>query len=140
MMTQTSICQNPGNCKVLLIEDDNLLSIVLSMQLESAGFNFCTAANGHQALSLLRSHRPRVLVLDISLPGLTGFQLIEKLQNDPDLTDLKEMRIIVHTSHDLSVTEQNQLSLGHTVFLTKTRATTDLAAVVAQSLQEFSPE
>ncbi len=127
-------CKNPGNCSVILVEDDRLLQMVLAIQLEATSINFCAASDGHQALALIRSHHPKVLLLDISLPGLSGFEIIEAIRSDPALSDLKSMDLIVHTSHELSFEEQKKISFGRTQFLTKTKVGKELYDIVNDAL------
>jgi len=133
-MTET--CKNPGKCYVVLAEDDNLLNAVLSMQLEGAGINFCAAYNGYQALALVRSHRPRALILDVSLDGLSGFDVVDAIKKDESLSGLDTMHLIVHTSHDLSQEEKKRLSFGRSQFLTKTVGTNDISQNVSRILRE----
>jgi CheY-like chemotaxis protein len=127
-------CKNPGCCSVILVEDDALLQVVLAMQLERAAINFCSASNGHQALALIKSHHPKVLILDISMPGLSGFEVVEAIRQDPTLSDLNDMHLIVHTSQALSVQEQQMLSFGRVQFVTKTRGGKELSDIVSQAL------
>jgi CheY-like chemotaxis protein len=103
------------------------------MQLEGAGIKFCAARDGFQALELIKSHRPKILILDISLPGLNGYELIEAIRSDPELHSLLTMSIIIHTSLDLTREDEMRLTLnGKTQFLTKSRATEDLGEIVSK--------
>ena len=131
-------CKNSGSCWVIVVEDDLLLRTVLAMQLEKAAINCCTASNGHQAMALIKSHHPKVLLLDISMPGLSGFEVIEAMRKDPNLSDLNDMDLIVHTSHDLSLKEKQRLSFGRVQFLTKTQVGKDLSEIVRQALTNRS--
>ncbi len=129
-------CKNPNLCYVIAVEDDPLLKIVMELDLTKAGINFCSASDGHQAFELIKSHRPKVLLLDISLPGMSGFEIIEALRADPTLTELSSMHVVVHTSHDLSEDERQRLRFGKTLFLTKTQVTGDLSGIVGKLLIE----
>ncbi len=131
----TKTCKNPGNCEVVLVEDDKLLNAVLSMQLECAGINFCAASNGLQALALVRSHRPRVFILDVSMDGLSGFGVVDAIKKDPSCAS-DTMHLIVYTSQDLTTEERKRLSVGKTHFLTKTIGTDDMSAIVSRALKE----
>ncbi len=136
--TAGDTCEHPGNCNIVLVEDDEMLSMVMSMQLEAAGFNFCAAADGYQALSLIRSHKPKIVLLDVTMPGLNGFELIDIVRGDPDLADLSKMTLIVHTSLDLSAAERKLLFLdGRTEFVTKASATDKLGYIVSKAYAEM---
>jgi len=134
LQQMTDSCKNPGSCPVIIVEDDLLLRKILTIQLEAAAIKFCAASDGHQALALIRSHHPKVLVLDISLPGLSGFEIIEILKQDPSLSDLANMQLIVHTALDLSTEDRQRMSFGHAQFLTKTRVGKEFTEVVRRAL------
>jgi CheY-like chemotaxis protein len=131
----TAMCKNPGECFVVLVEDDVLLRMVLTIQLESTSINFCAASDGYEALALIRTHHPKVLLLDVSLPGLSGFEVVEAMRQDPALSDLSNMALIVHTSLELSHAEQERLSFGRTQFLTKTKIGKELYEIVTHALE-----
>lgn len=74
---------NPhGPPRVLLVEDHQ---DTRQMYAEFLGIEFdvVTAADGEQALDIIRSHRPDVIVTDLSLPGIDGFELIARVRADP---------------------------------------------------------
>jgi len=126
----TELCKTPGQCDVVVIEDDKLLAMVLAMQLETAGINFCAGSDGHQALALMKAHHPKILLLDVTLPGLSGFDVVEAIRQDPNFPDLNNVNLIVHTSHDLTDEEKARLTLGRTLFMTKTTMSTELSHIV----------
>ena len=133
---QMQKCKNPGSCHVIVVEDDPLLTMVIEFDLTHAGIHFCNASNGLEALDLIKSHQLKVLLLDISIPGLSGFEVIEALRADPSLTDLNSMHVVIHTSHDLSEDERRRLQFGKTLFLTKTQVTENLSDIVRKLLPE----
>ncbi len=130
----TDPCKNPGNCKVVLVEDDPMLATVLAMQMKAAGINFCAASDGHRALNLIHLHRPRVLMLDLTIPGLNGFEIVESLRRDPSSVDFQTMNVIVYTSQDLTEPERQKLSLGNTIFYTKSINDNNMGIIVKQLL------
>jgi two-component system response regulator TctD len=72
--------------KLLLVEDDFDLSGVLSRSLSSRGFELLCCADGVEALAAARKKRFDVIVLDLSLPGLDGLELLQRLRGDGNLT------------------------------------------------------
>ncbi|MFA6212614.1 MAG: response regulator [Candidatus Obscuribacterales bacterium] len=129
------ICSEPMNCKVILVEDDLLLQTVLGMQMRIAGIKFCAASEGNEALRMIRSHCPEVLVLDVSLPGLTGFEIVESLRHDPVFLNCQKPKVIVYTGMDLTEEERGRLStLGKTTFYTKLIDNEDMGVMVKRLL------
>src|SRR3954453_5672827 len=73
-----------GLLRVLNIDDDAAWRLLKSRTLESAGYEVIEAATGADALSLAHSHRPALVLLDVHLPGLDGFEVCRRLKSDPD--------------------------------------------------------
>ncbi|MCK5021410.1 MAG: response regulator [Candidatus Peribacteraceae bacterium] len=65
--------------KILIAEDDELLRHLYERKFTLAGYDIRTAANGEEALSAIEEDAPDILVLDINMPSLDGFQVLEKL-------------------------------------------------------------
>src|ERR671923_318007 len=70
-------CFRPGVSKVLIIEDDDVIAQGIARHLTAAGFDPHWVSKGEQGLARLRYERPDVCVLDLMLPGLDGWKLIE---------------------------------------------------------------
>ena len=66
--------------KVLWVEDDKLLSTILSKKFETTGYNLLKARDGDEAFALLQSNTPDIIVLDIVLPGMSGFDILQKIK------------------------------------------------------------
>ena len=69
--------------KILVVEDDPDQLEVICLSLKAAGFAIGTAANGTDALVKTRSISPDLIILDLMLPGLNGFDVCESLRRDP---------------------------------------------------------
>ena len=68
--------------QILLVEDDQFLSSLLKKRLESEGLGVTLANDGQSALAALEVSMPDLLLLDIILPGISGFEVLEKLRGD----------------------------------------------------------
>lgn len=75
--------------KILIIEDEPALRSVLQEKLESQGFGILTAKNGQEGLELAIKEEPELIVLDVVMPRMDGFVMIEKLRHDPWGKDAK---------------------------------------------------
>lgn len=73
----------PESNKILLVEDEPLLGNLLKQRLDKEGFEVILAHDGEEALARLRDTKPDLILLDIILPKISGFELLETLQADP---------------------------------------------------------
>jgi two-component system phosphate regulon response regulator PhoB len=67
---------------VLVVEDDNDILQLLCYNLESAGFSVATSQDGHDALEKVKRHIPDLIILDLMIPGLDGFEVCKELKRD----------------------------------------------------------
>jgi DNA-binding response OmpR family regulator len=77
--------------RILVIDDAPDLALVLRMQLERAGHEVVTAENGRRGLRSFYEHRPDLVVLDVRMPELDGWETLERLR------DLSEVPVLMHT-------------------------------------------
>ncbi len=68
---------------VLVVEDDLDIREVMRMILEASGYRVLEAGDGAEALAVARAHRPRIILLDLMMPGMDGFQFREAQLQDP---------------------------------------------------------
>lgn len=68
---------------VLVVEDDLDIREVMRMVLEASGYEVLEAGDGAEALVVARAHRPRLILLDLMMPGMDGFQFRESQLRDP---------------------------------------------------------
>lgn len=105
--------------KVLLVDDDALLLRMYEEKLKHEGFEVETALSGEEGLRKARSSKPNLILLDILMPSMDGFQVLEKLKADPET---KEIPVIFLTN--LSRDEgdiKKGLGLGAAAYLVKAR-------------------
>jgi pilus assembly protein CpaE len=70
--------------RVLFIDDDEQLRVLVQVFLERAGYRVTTASDGHQALSLIEKTRPALILADVNMPGLNGLELTRRLRRDAE--------------------------------------------------------
>jgi len=80
---------------VLVIEDDNFLARVYKHNLGKEGVDVFIAENGEAALEYLKKDKPNLIILDLMLPGISGFDVLEEIKKNDGL---KDVPIIVNTN------------------------------------------
>lgn len=83
--------------KVLLADDDAGLRALLSHVLEGEGYQVVAAPDGREAWRTLKDEGADLAVLDVNMPGLSGFDLAKKIRKDPDLKNLPILMLTVRT-------------------------------------------
>lgn len=84
--------------KILVVEDNQASREMISRRLKRKGFSVVAAEDGEQGYALARSEAPDAILMDISLPGINGWQVIDLLKSEPGTRDIP---LIVLTAHAL---------------------------------------
>ncbi len=103
---------------VLLVEDDLDLSRIMTTVLQSHGIRTFHAVTGKEAVRLCRQHEPRLIVLDLVLPDIDGYEVVNSLRGSKTLGRIP---LLVYSALDVGSADQSRLRLGPTEFLTKSR-------------------
>jgi CheY-like chemotaxis protein len=128
--------QSAARRTVLLAEDDPDLLRFAEVTLRLGGYRVLAAADGESALALVRRARPDVVLLDLRLPGLDGWELLERLRSDAALERVPV--VVVTASADPS--ERERASAARVVeFLVKPLSADTLLAAVERALSESEP-
>lgn len=75
--------------KILIIEDDGFLASIYAQKLELEGFEVAFATNGEDGLKLAQKDKPDLILLDLLMPQMDGFEVLEKAKADPAIKDVK---------------------------------------------------
>jgi CheY-like chemotaxis protein len=102
--------------KVLVVEDDVFLSNVHKKKLALEGFEVYMAGNGQEALALAPKVKPDIILLDLIMPVMDGFQTLKELKENPELKDIKVM-ILSNLSQDED--KQRVMEMGAVDFVVK---------------------
>lgn len=121
-----------GTARVLIVED-HLDTRQMYAEFLGIDFDVTTAADGEDALSLMRLHPPDVIVTDLSLPGIDGFELIARVRSD---TTLRAIPVICLSGYGGHEHEQRALAAGCNRILQKPCMPDTLAEVVAATIQD----
>jgi CheY-like chemotaxis protein len=116
----------------ILIVDDNLSNLKLVRILLSAeGYDVRTATDAPKALDAIREARPRLILMDIQLPGMDGLTLTRQLRADPATRDI---RVLALTAYAMRGDDQRALDAGCDGYIPKPIDTRALPKIVAEHL------
>lgn len=101
---------------VLVIEDSTTQALSLRMLLEGRGLKVLHAPNGEKGISMAHKYLPDAVVLDIEMPGMSGYEVSVQLSRDPDT---EHIPIILLTAHDNVTALQKGITLGAIDFIPK---------------------
>ena len=104
--------------KILLVEDDASLAAVYRARLELEGFDIKEVHNGEDALSAALSYRPDLILLDVMMPKISGFDVLDILRNTPDTTNV---RVIMLTALSQPKDKERAEKLGADDYLVKSQ-------------------
>ena len=118
--------------KILVVEDDAHISEGLNLNLSLQGYDVCIASDGIVALDEWRQWHPDLIVLDIMLPGIDGYEVCEILRLNPLYRDIK---IIFLTAKGREVEIAKGLALGADAYITKPFSNAEIVAKVKELLE-----
>ncbi|GAB2693915.1 response regulator [Aliiglaciecola aliphaticivorans] len=121
----------PKSKTVLIVDDDKDMGNAIKRVLKKDGFECDTATNGFLAGSKLMQHKPCIMTLDLTMPGLNGFELLKHLRADEQFQDLK---ILVISALDQESLDE-ALALGANAALSKPFEKDKLLSLVNEMTQ-----
>ena len=102
--------------KILLVEDSKTETMIITQILEDAGYSVKNASSADQAMERLRTYRPDLILMDVVMPGQSGFQLTRTLGRDPEFSSIP---IIICSSKNLETDKVWGLRQGAKDYVTK---------------------
>ncbi|PWR75202.1 response regulator [Methanospirillum stamsii] len=97
----TGITQ-PNSAPILIVEDNRTQAEYLRYILEKEGYSVVITSNGHEAISTVRKTRPLLILTDIMMPEMDGYELCSFLKNDPDIADIPVI-LVTHLFNPVDV-------------------------------------
>lgn len=94
--------------KVMLVEDDRFLSSLIKARLEKDGFGVIQAFDGEQAIQILTSDRPNLVILDLIMPKTNGFEVLKTISLTPGLSDTPVI-IVSNLAQDSDIEKAREL-------------------------------
>jgi two-component system phosphate regulon response regulator PhoB len=104
--------------KILMVEDDDGLAAVYQARLEAEGFEVKRVPNGEDALSAAVEYRPELILLDVMMPKISGFDVLDILRNTPETVNIK---IVMLTALSQPKDKEKAEQLGADDYLVKSQ-------------------
>lgn len=117
--------------RILIVDDEPNIVISLEFLMKREGFEAEIAADGEAALDALARNRPDLVVLDVMLPKMNGFEVCRQIRANPDSRDVK---ILMLTAKGRETEVARGLGLGADAYVTKPFSTKDLVAQIKRLL------
>ncbi|HUK55823.1 MAG TPA: response regulator [Nitrospiria bacterium] len=121
--------------KVLVADDEKFVRELIKIKLGRCGLAVLEAANGLEAVEMARALQPDVILLDVMMPKMNGFEACEKLKSDPATARIP---VVLLTARGEQANQERGLSLGATDYMSKPFSPQKLAERVIEILQRSS--
>lgn len=119
---------------VLVIDDDQALGKAYTNRLEQEGFYVHLCSEGQKALKQAVDLKPDVILLDLLMPGLSGFDFLDIIRNTPEIKDTK---VVIFTALSGPGDKQKAIDLGADDYIVKTHAAVaDVVATLRKQLEK----
>ena len=118
--------------EILIVDDEPSIVVPIQFLMEQQGYNVLVAENGEDALDVIYKYKPDLILLDIMLPRIDGYEVCEIVRLDPEYRNIK---IIFLTAKGREVEIAKGLALGANAYVTKPFSNTELVAKVKELLE-----
>lgn len=112
---------------ILIVDDDYMNREILQAHMHNAGYGVLTANSGAQALEILKGQRPDIILMDVRMPGMTGYELCAHLKAQPDTHDLP---VLLMTAMDDDENMAQVVAAGADGFISKPFNADDIQAQI----------
>lgn len=123
--------------KLMLVEDDNNLREIYEARLQAEGYTIVTAKDGEEALVVAKAEKPDLIISDVMMPKISGFEMLDILRNTEGL---KEVKVIMLTALGQADDQQRGDRLGADRYLVKSQVTLEDIVKVAHELLGDAPQ
>jgi len=118
--------------EILIVDDEPGVVVPLQFLMEQQGYSVMTAQRGEDALDLIYQYKPDLVLLDIMLPGIDGYEVCEIVRLNPNYRDVK---IIFLTAKRSEIEFAKGMALGADAYITKPFSNTELVGKVKELLE-----
>jgi DNA-binding response OmpR family regulator len=118
---------------ILIIEDEKLIIVSTQMVLEAAGFHVESATSGEEGIQKARSSTPDLILLDIMMPGIDGWETLNRLKRDTSTADIP---VIIFTAREHSRGHQKSSEMGAAEYFRKPFEPDELIELVEKHVSQ----
>jgi len=133
--------ENMNPSKILVVEDDHDIAQLLAITMKKAGFEVAVSGNGHEAVNLIRAHPPDLLILDLMIPGIDGFEVCKEIKREPKTASVP---ILILTARGEEIDRVIGLELGADDYVVKPFSPRELLlrvrAILRRAGNEYHPK
>ena len=123
--------------EILIVDDEPSVVVAIQFLMEQQGYNVMTAERGEDALDLIYKYKPDLVLLDIMLPGIDGYEVCEIVRLNPEFRNVK---IVFLTAISREVEIAKGMLLGADAYITKPYTNEKLVAQVRELLEDNCEE
>jgi DNA-binding response OmpR family regulator len=123
--------------KLVLIEDEPDISMLVEATLKFGGHQIWSASHGHQGIDLVRQHHPDMVLLDIQMPDISGYQVLKQLKADAQVCHIP---VMLFSAHDRPEDVQRGTEMGAYGFLFKPFDPQELLLQVNHALDTYTSD
>ena len=120
--------------RVVVADDHEVARKLVAQTLESIGFDVVGVADGHAAVESAGTRLPELMLVDVNMPGLNGFEVLRRIKNAPDLAHIP---VVMLTASGASEDVARALDLGAADYLTKPFSPAELLARVSRLARQI---
>jgi CheY-like chemotaxis protein len=122
-----------GAATILIADDDDDVLELVRLSLRPGGYRLIVAHDGDEALQAARRHSPALAVLDVTMPGMTGYEVVEAIRADPAIGDTP---VFLLTARAQQADVEHGLAIGADEYISKPFKPRDLRARVESALAD----
>jgi len=120
-----------GNNKILIVEDEESLLKLESIFLSAKGYKVTGVTNGRSALDQINNEKPDLVLLDIILPGMDGFEVCRCIKENPET---RQIPIVILTARKTKLDQAKGLEVGADAYITKPFKSAHVVATIEELL------
>jgi DNA-binding response OmpR family regulator len=118
--------------RILIVDDEPNIVLSLEYLMKREGFEVAAAGDGEGALRAMAEHRPDLVILDVMMPKLNGFEVCQRIRAEPALSGV---RVLMLTAKGRETEMKKGLELGADAYVTKPFSTKELVAEIHRLLE-----